>query len=148
METKSHKKSWERRLLYPTAGDFDDLFYKGKPVVDKKQPEGWAKNWVIDVEDTETGLLKLGNVQIGPYCHINNGGGALWVKVREHLVENIKKSMPSNKSGTIFFEIIHPANNKFAAVFAKYNGTGKRKPLARIKWESVPYQAAPVSDPS
>ncbi len=138
MTTKSpDRKAWEKRLLYPTAGHFDDLFSAAVPCVGESHPQGWAKPWVTESIDQDTGEHRLGHVQIGPYCHVANSK-PLWVNVRKHLVDTIKRELPSVSQDVIFFDIIHYHGD--AVLFARYNITKIRRVVAKLSWESIPFQ--------
>jgi hypothetical protein len=142
MTTQSpKKKAWERRMLYPTARHFDDLFSAGQPCVDDSYPHGWPKPWVTEIIDQDKGSHKLGHIQIGPYCHVEEGK-PLWVNARDHLVKTIKSKLPSVEQDIIFFDIIHHGAD--AVVFARYNIAKIRRLVAKIDWESVPCQETVV----
>lgn len=134
VEAKNRNKSADNRMLYPTATNFDDLFYEAAPSTDE-QPAGWEKYWVFD--DSEIGDGSLACALIGPFCKVV-GGINLWVRLREHLTKTLKEKMFGVPGDELYFDISHKGS--IAVVAVRHHKIVGRKILAKIKWESVPHQ--------
>lgn len=147
VESKNRNKSGDRKMLYPTAKDFDDLFSDAILCTDgedNEQPHGWDRPWVVDYTEEETGRRLLSAATIGPYCSVSwkvndkDAGRDLWVRARDHLVDTIKDTMRGIPEDNLYFDI--SCRSEEAVVSVNYSSVIGHKIVARIKWSSVPYQ--------
>jgi len=130
-------------MMYPTASDFDDLFSEAL-ISNQDQPIEWIRSWVMEACESGTDRLPLASATIGPYCSVGNvvngdeRGMDLWVKVRDHLVDTIKETMPGVVDDELYFDINHRGD--YGIVSANYSSVAGHKVIAKIKWGTVPHQ--------
>ena len=121
-------------MLYPTATNFDDLFYEALPT-SGSLPTGWQKAWVFDDPEEDNG--SIASALLGHYCKISNGLN-LWVHAREHLLDTLKGKLLGIPGDDLYYSIIHKGN--IAIVAINHQAISGRKLIARIAWDSVPHQ--------